>query len=228
LAVIPARGGSKGIPRKNVARFRGEPLVSHSIRHALEAGSVTRVVVSTEDDEIAEVALRAGAEVPFPRPAELAEDHVLDLPVFVHVLEELARRERYAPEAVVHLRPTTPHRRPEWIDAAVASLLAAPAADSVRSVSPPDQHPWRMFEIGGDGYLVPLLADRHPHPYLLRRQDLPAVYYYNCVLDVTRPRTIFELGSMTGERILPYLMAGDDVLDIDSARDLEIANLLFR
>lgn len=227
LAVIPARGGSKGIPRKNLARFRGQPLVSHSVRHGLEAESVTRVVVSTDDPEIAEVARRAGAEVPFLRPAELAADDVLDLPVFVHVLERLAEGEGYAPDAVVHLRPTTPHRRPAWIDAAVAALFATEAADSVRSVSPPGEHPYRMFEIGADGFLVPLLADRHPEPYLLRRQDLPPVYYYNCVLDVTRPRTLLELGSMTGERILPFLMAGEDVLDIDSPRDLEIGNLLF-
>ena len=227
LAVIPARGGSKGIPRKNLALFRGEPLVVHSVRHAREASSVTRVVVSTDDPEIADVARAAGAEVPFLRPAELAEDQVLDLPVFRHVLTELERREGYAPDAVVHLRPTTPHRRAEWIDAAVAALFAAPGADSVRSVSPPGQHPYRMFEVGDDGFLVPLLADRHPHPYLLRRQDLPPVYYYNCVLDATYPRTILEKGSMTGDRILPLFMAAEDVIDIDSVRDLEIANLLF-
>lgn len=227
LAVVPARGGSKGIPRKNLALFRGEPLVACSVRHALEAESVTRVVVSTDDPEIAEVGRRAGAEVPFLRPAELAADHVLDLPVFVHVLEELDRREGYAPELVVHLRPTTPHRLPGWIDRAVSALAAAPKADSVRSVSPPVQHPYRMFEVGDDGFLVPLLADRHPHPYLLRRQDLPPVYYYNCVLDVTRPRTILDQGSMTGDRILPFFMAADDVLDIDAPRDLEIAELLF-
>jgi CMP-N,N'-diacetyllegionaminic acid synthase len=228
LAVIPARGGSKGIPRKNLALFRGEPLVVHSVRHALQAATVTRVVVSTDDPEIAEVARRAGAEVPFLRPAELAGDQVLDLPVFAHVLDELARREGYAADAVVHLRPTAPHRRPEWIDEAVAALFADPRADSVRSVSPPAQHPYRMFEMGADGYLVPLLEERHPHPYLLRRQDLPPVYYYNCVLDVTYPRTILKKGSMTGDRILPFFMAADDVVDIDSARDLEIATLLFR
>jgi N-acylneuraminate cytidylyltransferase len=147
--------------------------------------------------------------------------------VFVHVLEELGRREGYAPDLVVHLRPTTPHRLPGWIDRAVASLAAAPEADSVRSVSPPVQHPYRMFEVGGDGFLVPLLADRHPHPYLLRRQDLPPVDYDNCVLDVTRPQTILGKGSMTGDRILPFFMAADDVLDIDAPRDLEIAELLF-
>ena len=161
------------------------------------------------------------------RPAELAEDHVLDQPVFHHVLTELERREGYAADAVVHLRPTTPHRRPEWIDAAVAALFAASGADSVRSVSPPHQHPYRMFEVGAAGYLVPLLGDHHPHPYLLRRQDLPPVYYYNCVLDVTYPRTILEQGSMTGDRMLPFFMAAEDVIDIDSARELEIANLLF-
>jgi CMP-N-acetylneuraminic acid synthetase len=227
LAIIPARSGSKGIPRKNLAAFRGVPLLVHSIRHALAARRVTRTVVSTDDPEIAAVAIEHGAEVPFLRPAELAADDVLDFPVFQHVLAELAAREGYRPEVVVHLRPTTPVRRPEWLDQAVGLLEAHVEADSVRSVSRPAAHPYRMFRIGADGFLVPLMRQEHATPYLLRRQDLPPVYHYNCVLDVTRYRTILEQGSMTGERILPFIMAPEDVVDIDSPRDLELARLLF-
>lgn len=226
LAIVPARGGSKGIPRKNLVPFRGMPLVAHSIHHAREATTVDRVIVSTDDAEIAEVAVRHGAEVPFLRPAELAGDQVLDLPVFQHVLERLAA-EGYRPDLVVHLRPTTPVRQPAWIDEAVRALAAEPRADSIRSVSPPAAHPYRMFTIDGDGWLSPIMGHEHPTPYLLRRQDLPPVWHYNCVIDVTRPRTIFEQGSMTGAHILPYRMRAEDVVDIDSARDLEIARLLF-
>src|SRR5262249_21555201 len=143
LAIIPARGGSKGIPRKNLVPVREIPLVGHSIRHGLECSSITRVIVSTEDEEIAEVSRKLGAEVPFLRPRELAEDHVLDHPVFRHVLEVLKSQEGYEPALVVHLRPTTPFRRIEWIDEAVARLAANPAADSLRSVSRPGQHPYR-------------------------------------------------------------------------------------
>jgi len=224
LAVIPARGGSKGIPRKNLVSIAGKPLVAHSIAHALASRAVTRIVVSTEDEEIAAVARAHGAQVPFLRPAVLAEDHVLDHPVFAHVLSRLAEETpAYQPDLVVHLRPTAPFRLPEWIDAAVEALSRRPEADSLRSVSPPAAHPYRMFTLDTQGFLDPLMKHAHPEPYLLRRQDLPPVYYYNCVLDVTRPQTILAKGSMTGSRILPFLMRPEDVFDIDTPQDLEYA-----
>src|SRR5512147_323733 len=106
LAIIPARGGSKGIPRKNIKEFAGHPLIAYSIAAGLQAQAVTRVIVSTDDDEIASVALRYGAEVPFMRPSELAEDTTADLPVFQHALAWLEEREGYRPLMVVQLRPT--------------------------------------------------------------------------------------------------------------------------
>jgi CMP-N,N'-diacetyllegionaminic acid synthase len=227
LAIIPARGGSKGIPRKNLVELGGKPLLAHSIAHALACPRIDRVVVSTEDAEIAETALHYGAEVPFMRPAELAGDQVLDLPVFQHVVNELAARQGWKPDIVVQLRPTAPHRDPAWITAAIAALEANPAAHSVRSVSLVTQHPYRVFELGADGFLSPVMLHRHPQPYVLRRQDLPDMYYYNCVIDVTRPNTLFELDSMTGDRILPYIMDAADVIDIDAPRDLTIAKALF-
>lgn len=227
IAIIPARGGSKGIKRKNLVPFNGNPLVAHSIIHGLEARLINRVLVSTDDDEIRSVAQEFGAEAPFLRPAELAEDHVLDLPVFEHALRYLKDTEGYCPDMVVHLRPTAPHRKPEWIDAAVRLFWEHPEADSIRSVSEPDKHPYRMFSISADGFLDPIMKHEHPVPYLLRRQDLPLVYYYNCVIDVTRPSTIFSKQSMTGERIYPYIMDPNEVIDIDSPRDLEIARFLF-
>ena len=231
LAVIPARGGSKRIPRKNLVDFDGKPLVAHSIAHAQAATTVTRTLVSTDDAEIRAVALAHGAEAPFVRPPELAEDHVLDWPVFMHALKFLQDSEGYRPDLVVHLRPTAPLRRPEWIDEAVRSLLADPRADSIRSVSPPAAHPYRVFRVGSDGYLVPVMIHEHPEPYLLRRQDWPPMHFYNAVLDVTRPATIFDKQSMTGDHILPFYMNADDVSDIDSPHDLEIARIraeLFR
>jgi CMP-N,N'-diacetyllegionaminic acid synthase len=226
LAIIPARGGSKGIKRKNLVPLAGKPLLVHSIEHALAAKRVTRVIVSTEDREIADVALAAGAEVPFMRPEILAGDTVLDLPVFEHVLAELEHREGYRPELIVHLRPTAPLRKYHWIDEAVDLLAADAQADSVRSVSMPSQHPYRVFRIASSGYLDPIMKQEHPTPYLLRRQELPDMYYYNCVIDVTRPTTILNMKSMTGNRILPYIMDPDEVIDIDSLRDLATARLL--
>ncbi|MFZ6019832.1 MAG: cytidylyltransferase domain-containing protein, partial [Chloroflexota bacterium] len=129
LAIIPARGGSKGIPRKNIRNFAGHPLIAYSIAAALQSRRITRVIVSTDDPEIAEVARAYGAEVPFLRPAELAQDSTLDLPVFQHALAWLTANEAYAPDVVVQLRPTSPIRPVGLVDEAVHILLEHPEAD---------------------------------------------------------------------------------------------------
>ena len=227
LAIIPARGGSKGIPKKNLVDIGGHPLIYYSIKHALECKEIDRVVVSTDNDEIAEFSAKTGAEVPILRPAELAEDHVLDHPVFVHMLQYLEKTENYIPEVVVHLRPTAPYRKPGWISEMIEMLINKKEADSVRSVSLVNQHPYRMFKIGSDEFLDPIMKHEHDEPYLLRRQDLAPVYYYNCVLDVTRTSTILDLNSMTGSKLLPYIMNADDVIDLDTPLDLEILRKVF-
>ena len=147
LAIIPARGGSKGIKRKNLVMINNKPLIVYSIEQALAARHVNRVIVSTDDEEIKNVSLANRAEVPFLRPKALAEDHVLDLPVFEHALNFLKEKEKYNPDIVVHLRPTAPYRKSKWIDEAISLLVNNPKADSVRSVSKPHQHPYRIFKI---------------------------------------------------------------------------------
>ena len=224
LAVIPARGGSKGIPGKHLRRIAGRSLVEWSIAHALEAPSVDRVIVTTDSEEIRAQALAAGAEAPFLRPAELAGDDILDQPVFEHTLRWLETEEGGMPETLVHLRPTSPFRRPGWIDAAVAVLHGTPEADAVRSVSEVTQHPYRVFEIDEAGMLLPIMLHRHENPPLLRRQELPPMYYYNCVIDVTRAATVLEKQSMTGDRLAPWIMSADEVIDIDNYRDIEFAD----
>jgi len=228
LAIIPARGGSKGVPRKNLRKINGVSLVGLSVKHALASKWITRTVISSDDDEIIKEALKYGAEAPFVRPKALAEDHVFDLPVFVHALNFLKEKENYSPQIVVHLRPTAPYRRQGWIDEAIQLFIDHPQADSVRSVSEPDKHPYRIFRIDANGYLDAIMKHEHPVPYLLRRQDLPKMYYYNCVIDVTKPETIFAKKSMTGDKILPFIMNPDEVIDIDSEQDLKIAEILFK
>jgi len=143
------------------------------------------------------------------------------------MLAHLKKEENYEPEIVVHLRPTSPYREPKWIDSAINLLVENPSADSVRSVSEPSQHPYRVFEIKNK-YLHPLMNERHPEPYLLRRQDLPKMYYYNCVIDVTKPSTIFNKKSMTGDKMLPYIMKREDSIDIDTPMDLEFAKVFLK
>jgi len=221
LAIIPARGGSKGILRKNLVKIGNKSLVAHSISHAQKSKLISRIIVSTDDDEIAKISVNEGAEVPFMRPKSLSKDHVLDYPVFQHALEKL-KEINYKPDFVVHLRPTAPYRESVWIDECCQLLYENHLADSVRSVSEPDKHPYRIFTIKQDGFLDPIMKHCDPQPYLLRRQDLPRMYYYNCVIDVTRYNTIMIKKSMTGDNILPYIMDPNLVFDIDSPRDLEV------
>jgi len=227
LSIIPARGGSKGIKLKNLAKINNKPLVAFSIEHSLSSKLINRTIVSTENEEIAKISKEYGAEIPVLRNSDLANDHILDLPVFEHMLSYLKNKEKYEPEIVVHLRPTSPYRKSEWIDSAIKLLIENSSADSVRSVSEPSQHPYRVFEIKNK-YLYPVMKERHPEPYLLRRQDLPKMYYYNCVIDVTKPTTIFTKKSMTGEKMLPYIMKPDDSIDIDTKIDLEFARIFLK
>ncbi len=154
LALIPARGGSKSIPRKNLLMLAGKPMLAYSIEHAQSAQSVTRIIVSTEDAEIKAVALAYGAEV-IDRPAEYAADTSWDIEVFEHALN-LLHAQNYMPQLIVHLRPTTPLRRKGDIDKAVAMLAAAPEFDSLRSVSPAKESPYKMWRMGG-GRITPIM-----------------------------------------------------------------------
>ncbi|HJS20636.1 MAG TPA: acylneuraminate cytidylyltransferase family protein, partial [Anaerolineales bacterium] len=149
LALIPARGGSKGIPRKNIRSFAGYPLIAWSIAAARQSARVTRVIVSTDDDEITSVARECGAETPFLRPVELAQDQTTDLPVFEHALQWLEENENYLPEIVVQLRPTSPIRPQGMLDNAIRILLEHDDADCVRGVVPAGQNPFKMWRFNG-------------------------------------------------------------------------------
>jgi CMP-N-acetylneuraminic acid synthetase len=228
LALIPARGGSKSIPRKNIRPFAGHPLIAYSIAAGLQAQTVTRVIVSTDDEEIAAVARRFGAETPFLRPAEFAQDNTTDLPVFQHALSWLAEHENYHPEIVVQLRPTSPFRRVSHIDEAVRLLLERPNADSVRTVCIPFQNPFKMWRIGPDGFMDPLgvTLGVPGEPYNLPRQALPEVYWQTGYVDAARAATILEKGSMTGTHILPLIIDPSQWIDIDSSDDWRRAERL--
>lgn len=207
LALIPARGGSKGIPRKNVMMLAGKPLIAYSILQAQASKRINRVLVSTDDDEIAEVARQWGADVPFKRPLEFAEDLSPDIDVFRHTLNWLQENEDYMPDLIVQLRPTGPVRRVELIDEAVDLLLAHPEADAVRSVGLALQTPYKMWQITSEGYLDPVLRiDGVADSQSLPRQQLPMVYWQNGYVDVVRPRAILEKNSMWGDCAIPFIV----------------------
>ena len=226
LALIPARGGSKSIPRKNTRLFAGHPLISYSIAAARAAKTVTRVVVSTEDTEIAAIARRYGAETPFLRPDEFSQDNTPDLPVFQHALRWLAEDEGYQPVIVVQLRPTSPLRRVWHIDQAVTSLIERPQADAIRTVCVPFQNPFKMWRIAADGFMQPLVKTEFREPYNLPRQVLPEVYWQTGYVDAARVDTILAKNSMTGERILPLVIDASEWIDIDTPDDWRRAERL--
>ncbi|MGQ9833881.1 MAG: cytidylyltransferase domain-containing protein [Candidatus Villigracilaceae bacterium] len=222
LAVIPARGGSKGIPRKNIRLFAGYPLIAYSIAAGLQAATVTRTIVSTDDEEIAAVARQFGAETPFIRPAELAQDKTTDLPVFQHALRWLAEHENYQPDVVVQLRPTSPIRPRDCVDRAVRLLLDHQDADCVRGVVPAGQNPHKMWRLpeGENGPMKNLLeVPGLPEPYNAPRQILPDVYWQTGHVDAIRAATILQKGSMSGERIYPLIIDPRYTVDLDNLYD---------
>jgi N-acylneuraminate cytidylyltransferase len=227
LALIPARGGSKSLPRKNIRPLAGHPLIAYSIAAALQAVSIDRVIVSTDDEEIAEVARGYGTEVPFLRPAALAGDDTPDLPVFQHALQWLEAA-GYRPDVIVQLRPTSPLRPPGWVEEGIGRLLADPSADSARAVVPAGQNPYKMWRLGPAGRIVPLLMGEFDEAFNMPRQRLPVTFWQTGHLDVIRRATIVGKGSMTGEAVVPVPIDPDYAVDIDSPRDFERAESLIR
>lgn len=223
LGLVPARGGSKGIPRKNVRLLGGRPLLAYTADAALAAGSLERVIVSTEDAEIAEVARRCGLEVPFLRPDELARDETPMLPVVRHALGVLeAAGDRF--DAVCLLQPTNPFRRPEDIDGCVA-LLRETGGDAVVSVRavPPEHNPYWVYLRNGDGLLRPSVGTGDPIP---RRQDLPAAFHRDGSVYVTRRDVVIQGESLYGDRLFGYECRDQAAVNLDEPEDWERAERL--
>jgi YrbI family 3-deoxy-D-manno-octulosonate 8-phosphate phosphatase len=189
----------------------------------LAARLVDRVIVSTDDEGIAAIARESGAEVPFIRPAALAEDATPDLPVFQHALEWLERHDSCVPEIVVQLRPTSPLRPPGCVDAAIELLRADPAADSVRGVVLASQNPYKMWRLQADGGLVPLLDTEGQEAYNRPRQQLPTTYWQTGHVDAIRAATIREMASMSGVRTKALVIDGAYTCDIDTEQDWQRA-----
>ena len=226
LAIIPARGGSKSIPRKNIRDFAGYPLIAYSISVGLTAENISRVIVSTDDEEVAAISRDYGAEVPFIRPESFSRDDTPDLPVFQHALDWLKSNEGYQPEIVVQLRPTSPFRRTEHINQAVWRLLEHPDADSIRTVCTPFQNPYKMWRIDANGFMQPIITSEFAEAYNLPRQSLPEVYWQTGYVDAAWTGTILGKNSMTGERILPLVIGAEEWIDIDSPDDWRRAERL--
>ncbi len=222
LALIPARGGSKRVPQKNIKELAGKPLLFYTIEQAKKSKYIDRLIVSTDDQGVARIAKECGAEVPFMRPAELAGDEVTDFPVFLHCLEWLRDNEKYQPDIVVQLRPTHPLRDPADVDRAIELLASHPEADSVRTVKEPDQTPFKMYKIGERGLLEALLPIHGvPESFNLPRQKLPQAYEHVGVADVIWAKTITEKKEMSGKKIIPLILDHYPYSGINTLEDWE-------
>jgi D-3-phosphoglycerate dehydrogenase len=225
LGVIPARGGSKSVPRKNIALLHGVPLIAYTIQAAQGSRMLTHFVVSSEDPEILAVAREYSAPAPFIRPAELATDEAPTLPVVQHAVSEMERLEGVIFDYVVLLQPTTPLRQPQDIDAALEKLIAT-GADSVISVcNVGAYHPARMRKIEDDRLVgLPIKEPKE----MLRRQDLPPIYIRNGAIYAVRRQVVMEQNSMSGEVCRPYIMPEERSVNVDSKLDLLLAEILLR
>jgi CMP-N-acetylneuraminic acid synthetase len=218
LGIIPARGGSKSVPRKNIRLVGGRPLIAYTIEAAQRSALLAHYVVSTDDIEIAGVARDCGSPI-LMRPPELAADETPTLPVVRHALAEL----RQPFDVVVVLQPTTPLRLGADIDRALR-LLDETGADSIVSVyQVSDHHPARMYRLE-QGRLVPYEAG----PPARLRQELPTVYHRNGAIYACRRRVIDELNTLVGPDSRPYIMPRDRSLNVDDEFDLAVADRLLR
>jgi len=205
LAIIPARGGSKSITRKNIIDFLGKPLISWTIETALKVEQIERVIVSTEDAEIAKIALESGADVPFIRPEELAEDGTLDYPVIRHCLDNLSSNEKYEPDMIAIMRATSPVRPAGLVDDAITRFRTMEEADSLRVVCEAPITPYKMWSLQGE-YMVPLIESAIEDQTNQPRQRLPLAYWQIGMLDLIWRETLYQHENIVGNQVVPYIV----------------------
>lgn len=223
LGLIPARGGSKGVPGKNILPVGGVPLIGWTIRAALGAQTISRVVVTTDCEEIASIAAQLGAETPFLRPGRYATDTADSMGLVKHALDWLKSNEGYEPDIVVLLQPTSPLREAQDIDRAMSLFIdRAGAHDTLVSVSEVHKHPYLSVKIGEDGYLTPFLENSERG----RRQDLPLVHATNGAIYIGYADYYRESGTFFGERTIAFNMPQSRSLDVDTEWDIRVADLL--
>jgi len=219
LAIIPARGGSKGIPRKNIRLLAGKPLIAYSIETALKSRYIDKVVVSTDDEEIAEIAKKYGAQV-IKRPGKLARDKSPTLDTIKHVLETLEKNENYIPNIIILLQPTSPLRSTEDINNAI-ELFLNEDCESVVGVCENVNLYW-SFRVE-DGHMKPIFGKKY---LKMRRQDLPRIYAPNGAIFVSTPQILNIYGGFYCDKTVPYVMPPERSVDIDNEEDFILAEIL--
>ncbi len=223
VVIIPARGGSKSLPKKNILLLKGEPLLCHSVDYSLKSKLVTMTIVSTDSQEIADIAKNCGASVPFIRPDEFAQDDTRDYPVIRHALDFFEAQGQIF-DMYILLRPTSPMRPSGLIEKAIEILENNTSATSVRSMARIKEHPYRAWKQHNDGS-VSSFIDNEVEPYNIPRQELPKLYFQTGDIEVIRRETIIN-GSISGECVYPLIIKHEDMIDIDSRSDFNRAEKL--
>lgn len=228
LALIPARSGSKGIPRKNIANLGGYPLIAYTIAAAKLSRYINRIIVTTDDRGIAGIARRFGAETPFLRPKRLSGDKSLDIGFFQHALNWLKKQEKYTPDLIVHLRPSTPFREVKVIDRAILEIIKDKKATSLRSAELFNREsPYKLFKkvnnycsfFGSDDF------GKNVEYYNYPRQMFPLIYRPNGYVDIVLPKTLLNTGLLHGRYIRAFIT--EKVVDIDSREHLVSAEKIY-
>lgn len=231
LALILARGGSTRVPNKNIKPLEDKPLIAYTIECAKKSRYINRVIVSTDNEEIAKVAQGYGAEVPFRRPSVISQVDSTELDAFLHALKWLKENESYEPDLIVKLFPTSPFRKPESVDRAIELLLNDPKADSVRSVRLCSEHPHKMWIINKNKNRLEsfvLKEDKLPEAHTLSYHLLPEVYIQNASIDVVRAEVVLKKNSITGTEIIPLVMDEIESHDINRLLDFTVAETILR
>ncbi|MGI6555687.1 MAG: cytidylyltransferase domain-containing protein [Bacillota bacterium] len=218
LAIIPARGGSKGVPLKNIRDVGGKPLIAWTIMEGKKSKYIDRLILSSEDERIINVAKKLGCEVPFTRPSSLAQDETPSIDVIVHAVQTIPEKYDY----IVLLQPTSPLRKVTDIDNCIEQCLQKNAKACV-SVTEPEKSPFWMYKINENGYMIPLV---NLNKRTTRRQDLPTVYALNGAVYVAQCKWLLEARSFLTSDTIPYFMPRDRSFDIDSEIDLIICDFL--
>jgi CMP-N,N'-diacetyllegionaminic acid synthase len=229
LGLIPARAGSKRVTGKNIRELAGTPLIAYTISAAINSGIFSKIIVSTEDEKIADIAKKFGAKVPFLRPLEYAQDDSADIDWIQHLLQTLEQLETL-PDCFAILRPTSPFRKPETIQRAWNQFLSDPSVDSLRAIEKCSQHPAKMWEIDGNR-MAPILKNTdvlgtpwHSMPY----QSLPPIYVQNASLEIAYCQIPLNQKTIAGEAIMPFITNGYEGFDINLPEDWYLAEHLIQ
>lgn len=224
-AIIPARGGSKSLPMKNILPYKGEPLITHSIKQALACPLISKTIVTTDHPDIAETAKAAGAEVPFTRPSHISQDLSTDLEFCQHYISYLKTNNQPLPDILIQLRPTYPNRTVSLITHTLQDFVKNyDTHTSLRTVIPIEKSAFKMYTLSSDNTTLNPIVPHHPtlhEPYNRCRQELPQTYLHNGCIDIIKTETITKQQSVTGDNILPYIMLPTDNHDIDTQDDLD-------